>query len=80
MELKMSRRIDFDAAEAVEQIASSQPANRTTVGQLIDDYLAAFYRDEREAGESNNAPEGGYDMEALKNFDVRAYSRTKHNK
>ncbi len=71
--------VEVRQTDMFEQVISGQPVKRVTVGQLIDDYLAAFYRDEREAGESNDAPEGGYDMEALKNFDVRAYSRKKRN-
>ncbi len=47
----MSKRIDFDAAEVVEQIVSGQPTNRATVGQLMDEFFADYDRNRRVAGE-----------------------------
>jgi hypothetical protein len=71
--------VEVRQTDMFEAIVSGQPVKRVNVGRLIDEYLAAFCRDGRDADEADQTDDG-YDMDALKDFDVRAYSRTKHNK
>lgn len=53
-----------------EQIVSGEPEKKATAGKLMDDYLTAFHRRKREAGEINDEPS----VKAPKNFDVRAFA------
>lgn len=63
--------VEVRQTDMFEQVVSGQPEKKTTAGRLMDDYIAAWNRRKREAGELNDEPT----VKAPDNFDARAFAR-----
>lgn len=62
--------VEVRKTDMFEQVVSGEPQKKTVVTGLMDDYIAAFIRRKKEAGELTEEPM----VKAPKEFDVRSFA------